>query len=174
MKEDINMLKKLCVVLILVLGFGLTYQVYATDTQVEPKFTVLSTKFVEKVEGVNEKGGKDSWEVKDPKEGLIPVMMVKVTADSDTDFFTSDFSLKYTHQGNTLNSDCIAITPGTPSQSEGGPWLLGTCGEKVCNAREKVKKGALYFQMAFEPVELDVKVVDLEYATPVVKQVNIR
>jgi hypothetical protein len=172
--EDINMLKKLLVVLFVVLGFGLTYQVYATDMQGVPKFTVLSTKFVEKVEGINEKGGKDSWEVKDPKAGLILVLLVKVDSDVDTDFLTTDFSVKYVRQGTTFLSDCIAMTSGTLAQTEQGPWLLGTCGEKVCSAQEKVKKGTLYFQMAFEPVENDVKVVDLDYARPVVKQVNIR
>jgi hypothetical protein len=174
MKEDIDMLKKFFAVLFLVLAFGLTYQVQATEVQGEPKFTVLSTKFVEKVEGVDDKGAKDSWSVKDPKAGLILVMLVKVDTDSETDFLTSDFSVKYQRQGELTTADCIAITPGTASQSGEGRWLIGNCGEKVCKAREKMNKGTLYFQMAFEPVEPDVKVVDLEYARPVVKQINIR
>ncbi len=35
-------------------------------------------------------------------------------------------------------------------------------------------KGTFYFKLAFEPVETEVKVVDLDYAKPVVKQINIR
>ena len=168
------MLKKLFVVLFLVLGFGLTYQVHATDAQGEPKFTVLSTKIVESVKGVNDKGADDSWQVKDPKAGLILTMLVKVDTDSDTDFLTSDFSVKYIRKGEISTSDCIAITSGTPSQTDESPWLIGNCGEKVCNAREKVKKGTFYFKLAFEPVENEVKAVDLEYSKPVVKQINIR
>ena len=82
------MLKKASVVLFLVLGFGVISPLHAADTQVEPKFTVLSTKFVDKVEGVNDKGGKDSWNVKDQKAGLILIMSVKVDVDSDTKFLT--------------------------------------------------------------------------------------
>ncbi len=71
-------------------------------------------------------------------------------------------------------ADCIAITPGTTSNDSQGRWLIGNCGEKVCKASEKMTKGTIYFQLAFEPVEADVKVVDLNYARPVVKQIKIR
>ncbi len=56
-------------------------------------------KFVDKVEGVNDKGEKDSWYVKDPKAGLILIMSVKVDTDSDTKFLTSDFSARYEREG---------------------------------------------------------------------------
>jgi hypothetical protein len=168
------MLKKASVVLFLVLGFGVIYPLHAADTQTEPKFTVLATKFVDKVEGVNDKGGKDSWKVKDPKAGLILVMSVKADADADTKFLTSDFSARYEHQGEPAMADCIAITPGAASKDAQGRWLIGNCGEKVCKASEKMKKGTVYFQLAFEPMEPDVKVVDLDYAKPVVKQIKIR
>jgi hypothetical protein len=174
MKEDINMLKKAFVLLFLVLVFGVISPVHAAVTQVEPKFTVISTKFVDKLEGVNDKGEKDSWKVKDPKAGLILIMLVKVDADSDIKFLTSDFSARYQQEGEPAMADCIAITPGTSSQDKQGRWLIGNCGEKVCKASEKVKKGTAYFQLAFEPMEPDVKVIDLDYARPVVKQIKIR
>lgn len=168
------MLKKASVVLFLVLGLGVISPLYAADTQVEPKFTVLATKFVDKVEGVNVKGEKDSWKVKDPKAGLILIMSVKIDADSDTKFLTSDFSARYQREGEPSMADCIAMTPGTSSQDSQGRWLIGNCGEKVCKASEKMQKGTFYFQLAFEPMEPDVKVVDLDYARPVVKQIKIR
>jgi hypothetical protein len=37
-----------------------------------------------------------------------------------------------------------------------------------------MKKGTSYFLLAFEPIEPDVKVVDLDYARPVLKQIKIR
>jgi hypothetical protein len=174
MQEDSNMLKKALVVLFLILGFGVISPLHAADTQVDPKFTVLATKFVDQVEGVNEKGEKDIWKVKDQKAGLILIMSVKVDTDSDTKFLTSDFSAKYQTAEGPATADCIAITPGTASQESQGRWLIGNCGDKVCNAREEMKKGTAYFQLAFEPIELDVTVVDLDYARPVVKQVKIR
>jgi hypothetical protein len=174
MKEDINMLKKASVVLFLVLVFGVIPPLHAADTQVEPKFTVLSTKFVDTVEGVNDKGEKDSWKVKDPKAGLILIMSVKVEADADRKFLTSDFSARYQRQGEPAMADCIAITPGTPSQDSQGRWLIGNCGDKVCKAGEKINKGTVYFQLAFEPMEPDVTVIDLDYARPVVKQIKIK
>lgn len=174
MKEEINMLKKASVVLFLVLGFGVISPLHAADTQVEPKFTVLSTKFVDKVEGVDDKGEKDSWKVKNPKAGLILIMSVKADVDKDTEFLTSDFSARYDYNGEPSMADCIAITPGTTSNDSQGRWLIGNCGEKVCKASEKMTKGTIYFQLAFEPVEADVKVVDLNYARPVVKQIKIR
>ena len=168
------MLKKASVVLFMVLLLGVISPLHAADTQVEPKFTVLSTKFVDTVEGVNDKGEKDSWKIKDPKAGLILIMLVKVDVDADTKFLTSDFSARYEHQGEPAMADCIAITPGDASKDAQGRWLIGNCGDKVCKASETMKKGTLYFQMAFEPVEPEVKVVDLEYARPVVKQIKIR
>ena len=168
------MLKKASVVLFLVLGFGVISALHAADTQVEPKFTVLATKFVDKVEGVNDKGEKDSWNVKDPKAGLILIMSVKVDADSDTKFLTSDFSARYQGAGEPAMAECIAITPGAASQDSQGRWLIGNCGDKVCTASVEIKKGMAYFQLAFEPIEPDIKVVDLDYARPVVKQIKIR
>jgi hypothetical protein len=168
------MLKKAWVALFLVLVFGVISPLHAADTQVEPKFTVLSTKFVDKVEGVNDKGAKDSWQVKDPKAGLILVMLVKVETGVVTKFLTSDFSARYMYKGEPAMADCIAVTPASASKDNLGKWLIGNCGEKVCKASEKMQKGTFYFQMAFEPVEPDVKVVDLDYARPVVKQVKIR
>jgi hypothetical protein len=174
MQEDSNMLKKASVVLFLVLGFGVISPLHAADTQGEPKFTVLATKFVDNVEGVNDKGEKDSWKVKDQKAGLILIMSVKVEADSDTKFLTSDFSARYQHEEEPAMADCIAITSGTSSQDSQGRWLIGNCGDKVCRASEGIKKGTAYFQLAFEPIEPDIKVVDLDYARPVVKQIKIR
>lgn len=168
------MLQKAFVVLFLVLGFGVISPLHAADTQVEPKFTVLATKFVDQVEGVNDKGEKDTWKVKDPKAGLILIMSVKVDADSNTKFLTSDFSARYQHQGEPAMAECIAITPGTASQDSQGGWLIGNCGDKVCEASEEMKKGTAYFQLAFEPIEPDTKIVDLDYARPVVKQIKIR
>lgn len=168
------MLKKASVILCLVLVFGVISPLHAADTQVDPKFSVLSTKFVDKVEGVNDKGGKDSWQVKDQKTGLILIMSVRVDVDSDTKFLTSDFSARYQREGEPAMADCIAITPGTSSQDSQGRWLIGNCGDKVCTASEEIKKGTAYFQLAFEPMEPDVKVVDLDYARPVVKQIKIR
>jgi hypothetical protein len=174
MKEDINMLKRTSVVLFLVLFLGLISPLHAADTQVEPKFTVLSTKFVDKVEGVNDKGEKDSWKVKDPKAGLILVMLVKIEADADSKFLTSDFSARYEEKGEPAMADCIAITPGVAAKDTQGRWLIGNCGDKVCKAGEKMKKGTVYFQMAFEPMDPGVKVVSLNFARPVVKQIKIR
>jgi len=168
------MLKKASVALFLVLGFGVISPLYAADSQVEPKFTVLATKFVDKVEGVNDKGEKDSWKVKDPKASLILIMSVKVDTDSDTQVLTSDFSSRYQREGTPEMADCIAITSGTSSQDSQGRWLIGNCGEKICTASEKMKKGTSYFLLAFEPIEPDVKVVDLDYARPVLKQIKIR
>ena len=168
------MLKKASVVLFLVLGFGVISPLHAADTQIEPKFTVLATKFVDQVEGVNDKGEKDIWKVKDPKAGLILVMSVKVDTDSDTKFLTSDFSARYQREEQPAMADCIAITSGTSSQDSQGRWLIGNCGDKVCTASEGMKKGTAYFQLAFEPIEPDVKVVDMDYARPVVKQIKIR
>ena len=168
------MLKKAFVALFLVLGFGVISPLHAADSQVEPKFTVLTTKFIDTVEGVNDKGEKDSWKVKDQKAGLILIMSVKVDADSDTKFLTSDFSARYQSAGEPAMAECIAITPGTSSQDSQGRWLIGNCGDKVCTASEEIKKGTAYFQLAFEPIEPDIKVVDLDYARPVVKQINIR
>ncbi|MCX5893735.1 MAG: hypothetical protein NTW80_12345 [Deltaproteobacteria bacterium] len=168
------MLKKASVVLFLVLAFGVIPTLHAADTQVEPKFTVLATKFVDKLEGVDDKGEKDSWNVKDPKAGLILIMSVKVDTDADTQFLTSDFSSRYQRAGTPEMAECIAITSGTSSQDSQGRWLIGNCGEKVCTASEKMKQGTTYFQLAFEPIEPDVKVVDLDYARPVVKQIKVR
>ena len=168
------MLKKASVVLFLILGFGIISPLHAADTPVEPKFTVLATKFVDKVEGVNDKGGKDSWNVKDQKAGLMLIMSVKVDVDSDTKFLTSDFSARYQHEGGPAMAECIAITAGTSSQDSQGRWLIGNCGDKVCTASEAIKKGTAYFQLAFEPIEPDITVVDLDYAKPVVKQIKIK
>jgi hypothetical protein len=168
------MLKKASTVLFLVLGLGVISPLHAADTQAEPKFTVLSTKFVDKVEGVDDKGEKDKWAVKDPKASMILVMSVKVDADSDTKFLTSDFSARYQYKGEPEMADCIAITAGTSSQDNQGRWLIGNCGEKICTAAEKMKKGTSYFQLAFEPIEPDVQVIDLDYARPVVKNIKIR
>jgi hypothetical protein len=168
------MLKKTSVVFFLVLILGVISPSYAADTQAEPKFTVISTKFVDKVEGVNDKGEKDSWQVKDPKVGLILVMLVKVDADADTKFLTSDFSVRYEHQGDPATADCIAMTPANPLRTTEGGWLIGNCGEKVCKTSEKIKKGKAYLQLAFEPMDSDVKVVELDYARPVVKQIKIK
>ena len=168
------MLKKASVVLFLVIGFGVISPLYAADTQVEPKFTVLATKFIDKLEGVNDKGEKDSWGVKEQKAGLILIMSVKVDVDSDTKFLTSDFSARYQREGAPAMAECIAITPGASSQDSQGRWLIGNCGDKVCTASEKIKKGTAYFQLAFEPIEPDINVVDLDYARPVVKQVKIK
>ena len=168
------MLKKASVVLFLVLAFGVISPLYAADTQIEPKFTVLATKFVDKVEGVDDKGAKDSWNVKDPKAGLILIMSVKVDVDSDTKFLTSDFSARYQHEGQPAMAECVAITSGTSSQDSPGRWLIGNCGDKVCKASEEIKKGTAYFQLAFEPIEPDITVVDLDYAKPVVKQIKIK
>ena len=168
------MLKKASVVLFLILGFGIVSPLLAADTQVEPKFSILATKFVDKVEGVNDKGEKDSWNVKDQKAGLILTMSVKVDTDSDTKFLTSDFSARYQSAGEPAMAECIAITAGTSSQDSQGRWLIGNCGEKVCTASEEIKKGTAYFQLAFEPIEPDVKVVDLDYARPVAKQIKIK
>src|SRR5665811_252713 len=174
MKEDINMLKKASVVLFLILGFGIIFPLHAADTLAEPKFSVLTTKFVDKLEGVNDKGEKDSWSVKDQKAGLVLIMSVKVDVDSDTKFLTSDFSARYQIEGEPAMAECIAITAGTSSQDSPGRWLIGNCGDKVCKASETMKKGTAYFQLAFEPIEPDVKVVDLDYARPVVQQIKIR
>lgn len=168
------MLKKAAAVLFLVLGFGVISPLSAADTPGEPKFTVLATKFVDKVEGVNDTGEKDSWIVQDQKAGLILIMSVKVDTDSDTKFLTSNFSARYQREAGEATSDCIAITPGTSSQDSHGRWLIGNCGDKVCKASETIKKGTAYFQLAFEPIEPDIKVVDLDYARPVVKQIKIR
>jgi hypothetical protein len=168
------MLKRTSVVLFLVLVLGVISPLSAADTQVEPKFTVLSTKFVDKVEGVNNTGEKDSWQVKDPKAGLILVMLVKADADADSKYLTSDFSARYEYQGEQAIADCIAITPGTVSKDAQSRWVIGDCGDKVCKASEKMQKGTTYFQLAFEPIEPDIKVVDLDYARPVVKQIKIR
>ena len=168
------MLKKASVVLFLVLAFGVISPLYAADTQVEPRFSVLATKFVDKLEGVNDKGEKDSWKIKDQKAGLILIMSVKVDVDSDTKFLTSDFSARYQHEGQPAMAECVALTSGTSSQDSPGRWLIGNCSEKVCTAREEIKKGTAYFQLAFEPIEPDIKAVDLDYARPVVKQINIR
>jgi hypothetical protein len=174
MKEDLNMLQKASVVLFLILLLGVISPLHAADTQVGPKFTVLSTKFVDTVEGVNDKGEKDSWKIKDPKAGLILVMLIKVDAEADTKFLTSDFSARYEQKGEPAMADCIAITPGNASKDAQGRWLIGNCGDKVCKASETVKKGTLYFQLAFEPIDPDIKVIDLDYARPVVKQIKIR
>jgi hypothetical protein len=174
MKEDSNMLKKASVVLFLVLVFGVISPLYAADAPKDPKITVISTKFVDKVEGVNDKGEKDSWKVKDPKAGLILIMLVKIEADADTKYLTSDFSAKYQHKGEPAMADCIAITPGAASKDSQGRWLIGNCGEKVCTASQQMKKGTVYFQLAFEPIDPAVKVIDLDYARPVVKQIKIR
>jgi hypothetical protein len=174
MKEDGNMLQRASVVLFLVLLLGVISPLHAADSQAKPKFTVLSTKFVDKVEGVNDKGEKDSWKVKDPKAGLILVMLVKIDADADSKFLTSDFSARYEEQGEPAMADCIAITPGVASKDAQGRWLIGNCGDKVCKASEQMKKGTVYFQMAFEPMEPSVKVVSLNYARPVVKEIKIR
>ena len=168
------MLKKASVVLFLVLGFGVISPLHAADTQVEPKFTVVATKFVDQVEGVDDKGEKDSWKVKDPKTGLILIMSVKVDVDSDTKFLTSDFSARYQFEGEPAMAECIAITPGASSQDSPGRWLIGNCGDKVCKASEMIKKGTSYFQLAFEPIEPDVTVVDLDFARPVAKQIKVR
>lgn len=168
------MLKKASVVLFLILGFGVISPLLAADTQVEPKFSVLATKFVDKLEGVNDKGEKDSWNVKDPKAGLVLIMSIKVDVNSDTKFLTSDFSARYQIEGEPAMAECIAITPGTSSQDSPGRWLIGNCGDKVCKASELIKKGTAYFQLAFEPIEPDINVVDLDYARPVVKQIKIR
>ena len=168
------MLKKASVVLFLILGFGIIFPLHAADTLPEPKFSVLTTKFVDKLEGVNDKGEKDSWSVKDQKAGLVLIMSVKVDADSDTKFLTSDFSARYQIEGEPAMAECIAITAGTSSQDSPGRWLIGNCGDKVCKASETMKKGTAYFQLAFEPIEPDVKVVDLDYARPVVQQIKIR
>ena len=168
------MLKKASVVLFLILGFGIISPLHAADTLAEPKFSVLTTKFVDKLEGVNDKGEKDSWSVKDQKAGLVLIMSVKVDADSDTKFLTSDFSARYQIEGEPAMAECIAITAGTSSQDSPGRWLIGNCGDKVCKASETMKKGTAYFQLAFEPIEPDVKVVDLDYARPVVQQIKIR
>src|SRR5665647_2758305 len=174
MKEDISMLKKAFVVLFLVVGFGVISPLHAADTQVEPKFSVLATKFVDKIEGGNDRGEKDSWNVKDPKAGMVLIMSVKVDVDSDTKFLTSDFSARYQLGGEPALAECIAITPGTSSQDSPGRWLIGNCGDKVCKASEEIKKGTAYFQLAFEPIEPNIKVVDLDYARPVVKEIKIR
>ena len=71
-------------------------------------------------------------------------------------------------------AECIAITPGTSSQDSQGRWLIGNCGDKICTASEGIKKGTAYFQLAFEPIEPDIKVVDLDYARPVAKQIKVR
>ena len=155
------MLKKAFAGLFLVLACGVISPLYAADTQIEPKFTVLATKFADKVEGVNDRGEKDSWNVKDPKAGLILIMSVKVDVDTDTKFLTSDFSARYQRQGEPAMAECIAITPGTSSQDSQGRWLIGNCGDKVCTASEEIKKGTAYFQLAFEPIEPDITVVDL-------------
>lgn len=168
------MLKKASVVLFLVFGFWVISPLHAAETQVEPKFTVLSTKFVDKVEGVDDKGEKDSWKVNNPKAGLILIMSVKADVDKDTEFLTSDFSARYDYKGEPSMADCIAITSGSGSKDSQGRWLIGNCGEKVCKASEKMTKGTVYFELAFEPVEADVKVVNLNYARPVVKQIKIR
>jgi hypothetical protein len=168
------MLKKASVVLFLVLGFGISSSLHAADPQAEPKFTVLATQFVDKVEGVNDVGEKDSWEVKDPKGGLILVMSVKVEVAADTKFLTSDFSARYQRENEPAMADCIAITPGTSSQENQGRWLIGNCGDKICKAGEGMKQGTAYFQLAFEPIEPDITAVDLDYARPVVKQIKIR
>ena len=168
------MLKKASMVLFLILSLGVISSLHAADTQVEPKFSVLATKFVDKLEGVNDKGEKDSWNVKDQKAGLILIMSVKVDVDSDTKFLTSDFSARYQIEGEPAMAECIAITPGTSSQDSPGRWLIGNCGDKVCKASEEMKKGTAYFQLAFEPIEPDINVVDLDYARPVVKQIKIR
>lgn len=160
----------LCSLLVL----GVISQTYAADTPVIPKLTVISTKFVEKIEGVNDAGAKDSWQVKDPKAGMILVMSVKADLDAERSFLTSDFSVKYLRQGEISMADCLAITPGAASKDSVGRWLIGNCGEKVCNAREKMKKGTVYFHLAFEPMETDVKMVDLQYAVPAVKQIKVR
>jgi hypothetical protein len=169
-----NMLNKASVILCLALVFGVISPLHAADTQGDLKFSVLAAKFVDKVEGVNDKGEKDSWQTKDPKAGLILVMLVKVDTVAETMLFTSDFSARYKYQGEPAVADCIAITPGNASKDAQGRWLIGNCGEKVCNASEKMKKGTVYFQLAFEPMEPDVKVVDLDYSRPVVKQIKIR
>jgi hypothetical protein len=174
MQEEINMLKKASVVLFLVLGFGIISPLHAADTQVEPKFTVVATKFVDQVEGVDDKGEKDSWKVKDPKAGLILIMSVKVDTDADTKFLTSDFSARYQTAEGPATADCIAITPGTSSQDSPGRWLIGNCGDKICTASEGIKKGTAFFQLAFEPIEPDVTVVDLDFARPVAKQIKVR
>ncbi len=168
------MVKKASVILGLVLLFGVISPLHAADTQADPKFSVLSSKFVNMVEGVNDKGEKDSWQVQDPKAGLILVMEVEADVDADTKFLTSDFSARYELQGEPAMADCIAITTGSASKDAQGRWLIGNCGEKVCKASEQMKKGKVYFQLAFEPMEPDIKVVDLEYARPVVKQIKIR
>ena len=134
------MLKKASVVFFLVLMVGVISPLFQAESRQKPKFTVLSTKFVTKVEGVNYKGEKDSWQVKDSKAGLILVMVVKVDADADTRFLTSDFSVRYEYQGEPATADCIAITPGIASQEAQGRWLIGNCGEKVCKASEKIKR----------------------------------
>jgi len=168
------MLKKASVILCVVMVFGVISPLHAADIQADPKFSVLSTKLVDKVEGVNDKGEKDSWQAKDPKAGLILVMLVEAVAEADTLFCTSDFSVRYEYQGGPVMAECIAITPGNESKDAQGRWLIGNCGEKACKASEKMKKGMAYFQLAFEPIDPDVKVVDLEYAKPVVKQIKIR
>ena len=174
MKEDRDMLKKALMLLCLTLAGGIVSQTYAADTPVIPKVTVISTKFVEKIEGVNDAGAKDSWQVRDPKRGLILVMSVKADLDAERSFLTSDFSVKYLRKGEVSMADCIAITPGAASKDSVGRWLIGNCGDKVCNAREKMKKGTVYFQLAFEPMEPDVKMVDLQFAVPVLNQIKVR
>lgn len=168
------MLNKAAVLLFLVLVFGVISPLQAAETQADPKFTVLSTKFVDKVEGVNDKGEKDSWQVNDPKAGLILVMSVKAEVEAETSFLTADFLARYDRQGQPAMADCIAITAGSASQDAQGRWLIGNCGEKVCQASQKMEKGAAYFQLAFEPMEPEAKVVDLDYVKPVVKQIKIR
>ena len=168
------MFKKAAMLLGLLLALGVISQTYAADTPMIPKFTVISTKFVKKIEGVNDAGAKDSWQVRNPKAGLILVMVVKADLEAPRSFLTSDFSVKYLRQGEPVMADCLAITPGSGSAANVGRWLIGNCGEKVCSAQEKMKKGTVYFQLAFEPMETEVKAVDLQFVVPAVKQIKIR
>jgi len=130
----------------------------------EPKFEVLSTKIVERVESPF----GEPWQTNNPAEIRGVVMLLRVAVSVPQKIWAPDISLAYTHpeDGKEDRALCLGLTNPSSSESEEGVWWINSY------AKFDLKAGTSYLRALF-PLENDVQEVTLTFRKPVQKKVSI-
>lgn len=129
-----------------------------------PRFEVLSTKVVQKLEGAQ--GGP--IESNDTNIKVL-VLLIKVTVTSDRMIWAPDLALSYTHAGSTKEdrSLCLGLSEPQSAPDAEGPWTLRNY------ANFTLRRGTSYFRAAF-PLENDINEVALTYKRPVLASITVQ
>jgi hypothetical protein len=152
---------RLCVTALLL---GLLAAPAAPQATDEPKFEVLSTRIVDRVESPF----GDPWQTNNPDELRGVVLHIRVTVNAEQKIWAPDLGLAYVHpeSGQEDRALCLGLTNPASSAEEDGVWWLNSY------AKFDLKKGTSYFRALF-PLENDVKEVTLTIRKPAQQKIPV-